>query len=755
MPHPRHWKLALLIVSFALLAALYSIVVPAFETPDEIWHFAFVQHLASGQGLPVSAPNTPALMRQQSVQPPAYYLAAAALTTWIDQRDFPDIYLRANPHRAIGRADTAGNINYLVHHADEAWPWSGSILALHLARLLSIALGCVTLWATYRILVLLLDETLALLGTAMVAFIPQFIFISASASNDNAVNALATLVLWRVVVLLARPPADVGDAARRWWRPGRSFIVLGSLLGLAVLSKLSALALLAIVGLAVLATAWRARRWQVVLHGALWVGLPVLLIGAWWYVRNVQLYGDPLAWNMWQANILLRVAPATWQTIANELGSLEQSFWGLFGWLNVPYPAWVYALLRGLALILGAGLLMAGGRAWRSRVRPDWRWLAGGLLVLWLGLLGVSWLNFMRSAPAAQGRYFFPALAAIALLAALSLRSWRSPHGLPILNGIAVGGLVTLSLLTPWLVIRPAYQPPPAVTVTDLQPVQVDFGEQFTLRGMVATPDQVTPGATAKITLTWQALQPGPTDYSVFVQLIDDAGLVVAQADTMPGGGLLPTSQWQPGQQRTEAYQVHIPDLAYAPNQAQWAIGLYDARQGQRLPAISSRLPSAMQITDDALRFGAVAVQPQSGEVPNPIAIDFQDNVTLAGYSFSARRLEPGQPLTVTLYWQARGPVARDYTTFAHALDQDYQTWGGHDGAPVVPTSAWTPGTTITDTHTFVVDPTAPPGLYQIEVGLYPWPSFDRLPLVVTSGAEGADRVLLGPLGVRRETTSR
>lgn len=749
MSHRPNWKLVLLIVSFALVAAVTSVVVPAFETPDEIWHFAFVQHLVTGQGLPVSTPNTQALWRQQGVQPPAYYLAAAALTAWIDQGDFPEIYARANPHRAIGRADTGGNINYLVHHATENWPWSGSILALHLARLLSIGLGCVTLWGTYRILVLLLDETLALLGTALVAFIPQFIFISASASNDNAVNALATLVLWRVVVLLAQPPADVGHAARRWWRPAASFIILGSLLGLAVLSKLSALALGVVVGLALLVTAWRARRWQVVLHGVLWIGLPTLLIGGWWYVRNLQLYGDPLAWNLWQANILLRVVPATWQTILGELGSLEQSFWGLFGWLNVPYPAWVYLLLRGLALVVVAGLFLAAWRAWWQRVRPDWRWLAGGLLILWLGLLVVSWLNFMRSAPAAQGRYFFPALATIALLVALGLRAWRPPHGLAWLNRVTVGSLLTLSLLTPWLVIQPAYQPPPAAAASDLQPVQVTFGEQFSLRGVAAAPDQVTPGSTANITVTWQALQPGPVDYSVFVQLIDDAGLVVAQADTMPGGGRLPTSQWQPGQQRSESYRMPIPDLAYTPNQARWAVGLYDTRQGQRLPATGTNLPADMQLTDDALRFGTVTIESLPGQVPNPIAVDFQDNVTLAGYSFSARQLQPGQPLTVTLYWQARGPVARDYTTFAHLLDGDYQTRGGHDGAPAVAASAWRPGMIITDTHSFTVDPAAAPGLYQVEVGLYPWPSFDRLPLVATAGAEGADRVLLGPLAVQ------
>ncbi|MCB0228562.1 MAG: hypothetical protein KDI12_02265, partial [Anaerolineae bacterium] len=98
--------LAWIIGAFVLLAAIYSVVIPPFETPDEIWHFAFVQHLASGQGLPVSEANTQALWRQQGVQSPGYYLAAAALTSWIDQSDFPAIYARANPHAAIGRPDS-------------------------------------------------------------------------------------------------------------------------------------------------------------------------------------------------------------------------------------------------------------------------------------------------------------------------------------------------------------------------------------------------------------------------------------------------------------------------------------------------------------------------------------------------------------------------------------------------------------------------------------------------------------------------
>jgi hypothetical protein len=54
----------------------------------------------------------------------------------------------------------------------------------------------------------------------------------------------------------------------------------------------------------------------------------------------------------------------------------------------------------------------------------------------------------------------------------------------------------------------------------------------------------------------------------------------------------------------------------------------------------------------------------------------------------------------------------------------------------------------ITDVHQFQVAPDAPPGIYQVEVGLYSTPEMSRLPLVVGPGAEGADRVLLGPLRV-------
>ncbi len=657
----------LVIAAFVILAATYSVITPAFETPDEIWHYAFVQHLATGQGLPVSAAGTQALWQQQGVQAPGYYLAAAALTAWIDQSDFPAVYARANPHRAIGRPDAAANRNYLIHHRDEQWPWRGSILALHVARLFSVLLGAVTLWASYQAAARIVAPRQALAGVAVFAFIPQFIFISAAASNDNAVNALAALTLWRLVVLV-NPGGERAEAGLQGRSLRRGFLLLGVLLGLAALSKLSALGLFGLAGLAVLYVAWRQRSLRPIFAAALWIGVPAAAIAGWWYARNWLLYADPLAWNVWQANILLRVEPAGWKVIAAELTSLERSFWGLFGWLNAPYPDLVYQFFRGLELLLAGGWLLALGR-WAVRDRHThariWRVVDHNvrkmlqvqiaLLLLWLAILAVSWLRFMHIAPAAQGRYFFPAAPALVMLIAVGLHGW----GVWTLGRLVAGLLFLLSALTPWWIIQPAYQPPlPLALAADaLTPVNAQLGKHFAIIGVDATPDELLPGEQATVRVAWRADQPPPVDYSVFVHLVDADGLIAAQNDTMPGGGLYPTSQWQPGETRAEAYTVTVPHTAFTPNHGRWAVGLYDAATGQRLSVTLDAPPAGdavdAEAVDDALRFGG-RHHPAPGEVPNRLDVAFRDNVTLAGYTLNHRRLAPGDELEVTLYWQAR-----------------------------------------------------------------------------------------------------
>ncbi len=100
----------------------------------------------------------------------------------------------------------------------------------------------------------------------------------------------------------------------------------------------------------------------------------------------------------------------------------------------------------------------------------------------------------------------------------------------------------------------------------------------------------------------------------------------------------------------------------------------------------------------------------------------------LAGYDLPATRVQAGGTLAVTLYWRADRPVDKNYMVFVHLLGEQFNPahndplWGQIDRVPrdgSYPTTAWVPGQLVADAYRVPVDPHAPPGRYQIEVGLY------------------------------------
>ena len=88
-------------------------------------------------------------------------------------------------------------------------------------------------------------------------------------------------------------------------------------------------------------------------------------------------------------------------------------------------------------------------------------------------------------------------------------------------------------------------------------------------------------GVVLPLVLYWQADQPLGASYTVFTQLLDASGRVVAQQDNLPVTGLAPTDTWQPGAIVRDPYQLAIPADA-PPGLYELHIGLYDA--AGRLP---------------------------------------------------------------------------------------------------------------------------------------------------------------------------
>ena len=120
MLRPSHHRIAIaLIALFVAVGVLYSVVVPIFEAPDELYHFPFVAHMAQGGALPVQRPNRGMMWQQEGSQPPLYYFLAGVLTSWIDTSDLPDLY-RINPHAAsASRWRTTTRISPSIRHAND------------------------------------------------------------------------------------------------------------------------------------------------------------------------------------------------------------------------------------------------------------------------------------------------------------------------------------------------------------------------------------------------------------------------------------------------------------------------------------------------------------------------------------------------------------------------------------------------------------------------------------------------------------
>jgi len=121
-----------------------------------------------------------------------------------------------------------------------------------------------------------------------------------------------------------------------------------------------------------------------------------------------------------------------------------------------------------------------------------------------------------------------------------------------------------------------------------------------------------------------------------------------------------------------------------------------------------------------------------------PLGEEFDDNITLAGFSLNSDSFEPGDVLSLTLLWQSGGATARPYTVFAHIVDANGDLVTQQDNWPVRgqwPSTCWADGEEITDPLDIHLPEEMVPGAYQLLIGLYDANDGRRLPTL--DGREG------------------
>lgn len=393
---PR-WSIWPILVVYAVLACLFAsttpyrspgklmhqrqqgrpIEVPDIGAPDERQHANYIVHLLEGKGFPVLTPGSPDLGETyQSHQPPLYYLLAAA---WC---------------RVVG--------------ADPTSPASGFRL-----RLLNILVGAATVlgvffaaWWGFR------DSkfdagSVAVAAAGIAGFMPMFLGLQGAVGNDPLLYMLCT---WTLALCLR--------SVRNGWTLGRS-VTIGVLIGLGLLTKTTALALIPTVmvaiGLSPKSNGEQKFNPKVIAFaGAI---LPAILIALPWWMRNQSLYGDPLAMKAFTAAFtgspktsdLVQIFGAGpywldmfgWWTL--------RSFFGAFGYMDIFLPDGAYRGLTLLFLVLIVGWVMA--------LRTDSEHLKG---VHWtcftlLTVVAFLYLQFNLTYFQAQSRYLYPAIGAFAI----------------------------------------------------------------------------------------------------------------------------------------------------------------------------------------------------------------------------------------------------------------------------------------------------------------------------------------------------
>lgn len=430
------WILALILVVFAISAVRMNAATP-YRTagelhlqrqadgsrattqdvgaPDERQHANYVATVQKERSLPVFRPGSSDLYETyQSHQPPLYYILAAGWS------------------QALG--------------LDPQTQADGFRL-----RLFNTLLGLLTLvgiysaarWGTG-------SETLALTAAALAGLMPMFVALHSAVSNDPLLILGCT---WSLA-LMAR-------VLREGWTV-KLALALGLVMGLSLITKTTALVLLPVA----LILCWQTReslqpRWVT----ALVFGLPLLIASPVW-MRNMTLYSDPLAMrafkeafvgtaqrkDMMQMVAMMReangLAPsgAAADYWVNWFGWWTgRSFVGAFGQMDVFFSATVYRVTLGLLGLCALGWLLTIRRA-KEEFEPTERkfHILAATLV---GLVCLLFLQFNLTYFQAQGRYLYPAIAAIAIGLSVGLLRWI-PRSMRVWTPLA---LVLLMGTATWL----------------------------------------------------------------------------------------------------------------------------------------------------------------------------------------------------------------------------------------------------------------------------------------------------------------
>ena len=418
------WISALYIV----LLLGYSIMFPAYRSPDEPLHIDLMHLFSEEQQYPAWDEGYLSDGMTRSLSLAHFGTNAQNLTTEgaVPKHERPSY----EDLEAAGPPLATQSINQLSQHPPLHYVVAGSAMwgleavfgdpigaydrEAWVYRLFSIMIVAplpLIIWRTAG--VLRLPRSLRYAAMLVPLTIPQFVHISSTANNDSL-----SFILFCALTPVVLRVADGHLAAR-------TALLAGGLTGAGLLTKgFATIMVLWITAALVVALLRRGRTAvrPVAGFGLVFAGVG-LATGGWWWIRNLVLYGQASPSRFDQlVRTLDRVEVDFWRYVSTWAYRTNRRFWGQFGWFEISLPS---SAILVATLVAVAAIVLAVVRRSRVAVVP----LATRLLLLF-PLVALMATQFQRGLaeyartgtfPGLQGRYWFGAIAAISILIALGI----------------------------------------------------------------------------------------------------------------------------------------------------------------------------------------------------------------------------------------------------------------------------------------------------------------------------------------------
>lgn len=667
-----------ILVVFVAVCLTKTVWLPFADGPDEVAHFYVTRHIAAHGRLPLTEAERSEAGYKADL-PPLYYLLVGLPGTVIDVESPPFVKIsRDNPRLQI----VFGPENVKAWRAlTTEDPLRGEIRLWYWARWVSVMAGVLGLLGLYALLRVTQPDApwLAVSGTALLAFLPTYTFISSVINYESLTGALMAGYLLLLYRFTQKPT---------WWVA----LGLGLLLGLAGATRQTVWSVIIFAPLVIVGLGWiqQHSRMQIMRHLALmllglsltfgvWVGYMLLFFNKIDEVGLINGLMYPFFIGDGSGRTSLQIAGLT---SGGDIGTTDLSrardsllawgwqffrrIWGLAAWV-----------MLGVWLVALAGLLRRPQRLWLS--------LLGIHLLLLLSLPFVRFIFSGEASTAMAQHLLFPGGAMLILLLIEGLRGWLKPNLVAVMLGmlaaVYLGQTLRLTAQEP----EPAW---PIRTITSDAPARFQFETLSLLDSNVGTTAEAI-----EITLLWRADATSAEDYRVEISLWDEFGNRAIRWVGQPLNGRYPTRAWEIGEQIRDTITIPKAGIPMQPYQMRLRLLTPDGQPV--LPAEASE-EGYLPLSDGGIIFGGPTDQ-----------LNATDTVMVGGHAV-AYRVEPGPsqrdglPLfreNATILVSVPDPPGEVFSV--HLLDPANQR---HD-----PTSHTGP------LYLFEVNPQMPGGAYALE----------------------------------------